>query len=430
MFVEPLAVPSGARVLDVLPRLALALDGGHPLAPYAVGSPPPTLPAHEDADLPDDLAVVVGTSGSTGAPKLAMLTAANLLASIEATATRIGGHGHWLVTLPGHHIAGLQVLLRSLVAGTSPTVMDLGHGFTPAGWAAAVDAMPATDDPTYASIVPTQLVRLLADTNATQRLARFTAVLVGGAATHPDLIARAVEQGVNAVTTYGMSETAGGCVYSGHALGGTIVSFEGVDVSGETAKASTFTSAQSSGRILLAGPTVAAGYLGDPTRTRTHFRLIATSAGGERSEKPAEVAISRGEGKTRPMFVTDDVGHLDDDGQLHVDGRIDDLVNTGGLKVAPRIVEEAVTRLDGIVEAVAVGVPDPEWGHVIGVAIVTDPSHAGRPRTVSDLRTELDGILDRHALPRALRMVPAIPSRGPGKPDRAAVSALFDAVGE
>ena len=385
MRIEPLAVPPGAAALDLLPRLALALEGAHPVAPYAVGSPPPDLPPHRDADLPGDLAVVVGTSGSTGTPKRAMLTAANLRCSIDATAARLGGHGQWLLTVPAHHIAGLQVLLRSVVAGTTPDVLDPSAGFTSRTWTAAVDAMASTDGPTVVSLVPTQLARLLADVDATKRLARFSAVLVGGAATHPDLLARAADAGVTAVTTYGMSETAGGCVYDGRPLDGTSVDLD------------------TDGRISLVGPTVAAGYLGDPARTREAFPHSRT-------------------------FRTDDAGHVDDDGRLHVDGRVDDLVNTGGLKVAPRLVEEAVARLDGIREAVAVGVPDPEWGEVLAVAVVTNPGSAAP--TVGGLREQLRGILADAALPRAVREVDAIPARGPGKPDRAAIRELFATVGE
>ena len=388
MRIEPLAVPAGAAVLAVLPRLARALEGGHPVAPYAAGSPPPnlspsvlgTLP-----DLPDDLAVVVGTSGSTGAAKRAMLTTTTLHASIEATAARLGGHGQWLLTVPGHHIAGLQVLLRSLVAGTTPHVLDPAAGFTPQAWSTAVDALPATDRPTYVSLVPTQLNRLLEDPDATERLARFAAVLVGGAATHPALLARAAGAGVAVVTTYGMSETAGGCVYSGRPLDGV-----GIHLDGDH-------------RIHLTGAVVAAGYLGDPALTAAAFPEPGT-------------------------FRTDDVGHVDGAGVLHVHGRIDDLVSTGGLKVAPRLVEEAVAALPGVREAVAVGVPHPEWGEVVAVVVVSDPGH-GAPG-VSGLRERLRGILPDHALPRAVREVDAIPSRGPGKPDRAAIRALFADVGE
>ncbi len=114
-----------------------------------------------------------------------------------------------------------------------------------------------------------------------------------------------------------------------------------------------------------------------------------------------------------------------------MDGRIDDLVNTGGLKVSPRLVEEAVARLDGVAEAVAVGIPDPEWGEAIAVAVTRDANcPPGHPTTVSGLREQLRGILPDHALPRAVREVPTIPVRGPGKPDRAAIRALFETMGE
>ncbi|HQV92384.1 MAG TPA: AMP-binding protein, partial [Phycicoccus sp.] len=112
MQIEPLAIPIGAKALSVLPRLAEALRGVAPIAPYAVGSPPPSLPPF--AELPEDLAVVVGTSGSTGTPKLAMLTTSVLAASIGATHRHLGGPGQWLLAMPAHHIAGLQVLLRGL----------------------------------------------------------------------------------------------------------------------------------------------------------------------------------------------------------------------------------------------------------------------------------------------------------------------------
>lgn len=389
MRIEPLAVPSGADVLTVLPRLARALEGGSPVAPYAAGSPPPDLAPHDPAGLsdklPDDLAVVVGTSGSTGAPKRAMLTAANLRGSIDATASRLAGHGQWLLTVPGHHVAGLQVLLRSLVAGTTPHVMDPGEGFTPSGWSAAVDAMPATDRPTYVSLVPTQLNRLLTDADATERLARFTAVLVGGAATHPDLLARAADSGVDAVTTYGMSETAGGCVYSGRPLDGV-----GVHLDDDR-------------RIHLTGTVVAAGYLGARDLSAAAFPEPGT-------------------------FRTDDVGRVDEHGRLHVLGRVDDLITTGGLKVAPRAVEEAVASLTGIREAVVVGLPDPEWGESIAVLVVCDPTQPSFD--VTRLRERLRGILPDHALPRAVREVAAMPTRGPGKPDRAAIRALLGDVGE
>ena len=388
MDLEPLAVPLGAGVLAVLPRLRTALTGGRPVAPHPVGTRPAVLPAHDPADLPDDLAVVVGTSGSTGTPKLAMLGARALRASAAATHERLGGPGQWLLTVPAGHVAGVQVLVRSLEAGTEPVATDLAVGFTAPAFAAATARLrPGRRH--YTSVVPTQLVRLLADPVGTEALRRFDAVLVGGAATPRSLRLRAEEAGVPVVTTYGMSETSGGCVYDGRPLTGARVRV-GDD-----------------GRVELGGTTLAHGYLGRPDLTREAF---AVDADGTR------------------WFRTDDAGRLDDDGRLHVEGRLDDVVTTGGLKVAPRLVEEAVLEhLPGVVEAVVVGTPDPEWGEAVSLLVVL-ASGASEP-TAAEVRDRLRGHLADHALPRRVVAAPAVPQRGPGKPDRAAVARLFDVRG-
>lgn len=387
---QPLEVPSGTAATQVLPALRAALDGGPAVMPYAAGAPAPTA-TDAGGPLPDGLALVVGTSGSTGSPKLAMLTRDALLASATATHERLGGPGQWLLPVPAHHIAGIQVLVRSIVAGTRPVVADLAAGFTPAAFAEAAAGLDAGLDTgldsgrRYTSVVPTQLVRLLADKGGTEALRRFDAVLVGGAATAPALLARAREAGVRVTTTYGMSETAGGCVYDGLPLGCS------------RARAGT------DGRIQLGGDTVAAGYLGRPDLTREAF---TTDPDGTR------------------WFTTDDVGHLDAQGRWHVDGRIDDLVTTGGLKVAPRLVEEAIgSRLPGVAECAVVGVADPEWGEVVAAALVlADGSPAPG---LADVRDALRDTLPGHALPRRVAVVDTLPLRGPGKPDRAALRALL-----
>ena len=334
--------------------------------------------------LPHDLALTIATSGSSGRPKLAMLTRAALRASAEATHARLGGQGQWLLAIPAHHIAGIQVLVRSLVAGTTPVPMDLEGGFTAAAFARATDEI-ASGAMAYTALVPTQLIRLLSSFDGRQALTRYAAVLVGGAAAPSSLLAEARDAGVRLVTTYGMSETAGGCVYDGQAL----------DVS--------FVQLEEDGRIRLGGATLAQGYLGEPALTAAAF-----------SEDMSGTA----------WFRTDDVGHLDDRGELVVDGRIDDLINTGGLKVAPRLVEEALARLDAIAEAVVVGSSDPEWGQVVSAAIVV--TQGSPPPTLEDVRARLRGILPDHALPRRLATLPELPQRGPGKHDRAAVRRLFD----
>lgn len=375
------AVPPGEAALDLLGPLREALDGGTPLLPYVKGTPPP--PASDPA--PAGAAVVVGTSGSTGIPKLAVLTAFALLSSARATHAALGGPGQWLLSLPAHHIAGLQVLVRSLAAGTQPVAVDRSAGFTPAAFAAAAARLEVGRR--YAALVPTQLRRLLPDPAATAALARLDAVLVGGAPVPPALLRQAVAAGVSAVTTYGMTETAGGCVYAGRPLACTRVRVA------------------DDGRLHLAGDTLALGYLGRRELTATAF--------------PSDDTGTR-------WFRTDDAGHQDERGCWHVDGRVDDLVVTGGLKVAPRLVEEAIIEhLAGVAEVVVVGTPDPEWGQAVSAALRLDPGGGAGPPTVADLRSRLRGILPDHALPRRLVVVPVLPKRGPGKPDRAAVAALF-----
>jgi O-succinylbenzoic acid--CoA ligase len=233
--------------------------------------------------------------------------------------------------------------------------------------------------------VPTQLGRLLDDEAGTAALRGLDAVLVGGAGSPPRLLERAAAAGVAVVTTYGMSETAGGCVYSGVPLRGTLVR-RGDD-----------------GRLHLGGPTLASGYLGRPDLTAAAF---GTDADGTR------------------WFATDDTGHVDGDGRWHVDGRLDDLVNTGGLKVAPRLVEEALLEhLPSVAECAVVAVPDPEWGEVVAAALVlTDGATAP---TLEEVRAALRGPLPAHALPRRVAVLAALPLRGPGKPDRPALRAIL-----
>ena len=380
---QPLPVPAGPDVLSILPRLLAALDGiGPALAPHAVDSPCPPLPDHPGG-MPPTLALVVGTSGSTGEPKRALLTASALRASAEATHERLGGPGRWLLAMPAHHIAGLQVLVRSLLAGTEPVVLDLSDGFRVPAFVAATGQL-GHHDRNYTALVPTQLRRLLAEPTGVSALQRYDGVLVGGAPAPTNLLDRARAAGAHLITTYGMSETAGGCVYDDTPLRATTVQLD------------------SGGRISLGGPTLAEGYLGEPERTARAFH---TDADGTR------------------WFRTDDIGRIDESG-LHVLGRIDDVINTGALKVSPRQVEEALTtHVAGIVEAVVVGIDDPDWGQVVSaVAVMTQ---GFPPPTVSAVRAQLRGILPDHALPQRFLTIDDIPLRGPGKPDRVAVRGLF-----
>lgn len=357
--------PAAAGALSDALLGAVAGEGPALLA-TGPDDPPPAATLTGPVD--DAVALVVTTTGSTGAPKGVLLPGTALRASAEATHAHLGGPGRWLLALPAHHIAGTQVLLRSALAGAPAAVMDLRGGFRPDGFVRASAEAGAA----YTSLVPTQLGRLLDDESGVAALQRFTAVLLGGAAAHPRLLARARAAGVPVVTTYGMSETCGGCVYDGRPLPGVEVVLS------------------DDGRIVLGGAVVAAGYRGvdDPAAFTPDGR-----------------------------FRTSDLGRWADDGRLEVLGRADDMIVSGGENVAPAQVERALLAVDGVREACVVGVPDPEWGARVVAVVVGD----AEPDTV---RRGVATTLGR-AAPREVRVVAALPLKGIGKPDRAAVRELF-----
>jgi O-succinylbenzoic acid--CoA ligase len=368
------APASPADVLDTVePALRAALAGERPLAVLPAGPPAlveaaravlrPEEPLEPGADL------VVVTSGSTGRGRGVLLSAAALRASATATLDRLGGPGHWVLALPVSAIAGLQVLCRSVLGGDRPTVLGPGE---PLG--AALARTPAGAR-LYTALVPTQLRRHLDAEPAVLR--RFAAVLVGGAATDAALLARARAEGVTVVTTYGMTETAGGCVYDGRPLDGVLVR---VGPSG----------------IELAGPTLALGYRLDPDGTAAAF------AGG--------------------WFRTRDAGTLAD-GVLQVHGRIDDVVISGGVNVAPAAVEAVLREHPDVADAVVCGRPDPEWGQRVVAVVVPAP---GALPALAALRPWVAERLGPAAAPRELHTVQAVPVLHTGKPDRRRlIAALF-----
>jgi O-succinylbenzoic acid--CoA ligase len=366
--------------------LRAALNGSGPALAPAGPEQPPLRPGEDDPD--DPTALVLATSGSSGPAKQVLLPSSALLASASATHDRLGGPGRWLLALPARHVAGLQVLVRSLVTGAPPTVLDLDGGFDPAAFAAAAAATgrPGRAQRRYTSLVPTQLVRLLDAGGAPlSALAGFDAVLVGGAATPAPLRERARAAGVRLVTTYGMSETAGGCVYDGLPLDGVRAAVE------------------PGGRVLLAGPVLARGHRGPGGPDTAAFTV---------------------DGEGRRWLRTDDEGRLDGD-LLAVTGRLDDVIVTGGMKVAPGAVQAALLDLPGVAEAVVVGVEDPQWGSRVVAAVVPHAGTApdGVP-TLDDVRRAVGARLGAHAAPRQLLVLGELPLRGPGKPDLAAVRAI------
>jgi O-succinylbenzoic acid--CoA ligase len=298
------------------------------------------------ADDPEPL--VIATSGSTGQPKRVVLSRDAMRASALATQERLGGPGQWVLNLPPAYVAGVQVLYRSVVAGTEPVheIEEL--------WG----------DRTYISLVPTQLYRALEDGFDTQALTRFDAVLVGGGPLAPDVRAEAERAGIRIVQTYGMSETSGGCVYDGRPLSGVRILID------------------DGGQVLLRGPMLFDGYEGEPGRTASVMQ--------------------------DGWFQTNDLGRLEG-GLLWVDGRVDDVIISGGVKVPARSVADAITAHLGA-EAVVVGVPDDEWGERVVAVVATDD-----PISLDAVR---DVIEPRSWAPRQLVVVDEIPTLPNGKPDR------------
>ena len=263
------------------------------------------LRAWLDADDPQRL--LIETSGSTGEPKRVVLTRDAVIASARAAQRRLGEPGRWALTLPPSYVAGVQVVVRSLLGGHEPVL---------GGWG----------DAAYTSLVPTQLHRLLDQPDDVAALRAMTAVLLGGGAIDPALRRRAEVAGISVVATYGSSETAGGCVYDGVALDGVAVAL------GEH------------GRIRIAGPVLFERYDGDPALT-------------------AETLVDG-------WFLTADAGRLDADGRLRVLGRLDDVVISGGVNVPLPAVAARLREHPHVTAVEVLGFADEEWGQRVVAFVV------------------------------------------------------------
>lgn len=364
------AAHAGAQA--VFEALRTALTGG-PALFVASGEP-----GADAAPLPSTVAqpigLVVETSGTTGRPKRVALPADAVLASAAASESALGGPAQWVLALPVHYIAGLNVLARSLSAETTPVAVA-GGPFTAAGFLAAARGL-AAETAHATALVPAQLATLLDDAAARELLRGFQAVLVGGQATPAPLLDRAREAGIRVVRSYGSTETSGGCVYDGRPIGGARVRI--VD-----------------GEVQLGGATIADGYLGDPALTAERF----ASEGGIR------------------WFRTADAGEFDGE-TLRVLGRRDDVIVSGGVKVALGRIEEALRAQPGCADAVVVAVADTRWGErpvavAAGAAVDDDAALAA-----------VGALLGPAARPDRLVRVAALPLLPSGKPDRRVLAAL------
>lgn len=373
MFIEPLLKALSEALAGVGPAVQIAPDGSFTLIPQS------ELGLAEGSET--EIAAVVLTSGSTGTPKRTMLSVEALAASSVGTALTLQGEGQWLLTLPMNYVAGLQVLVRSLFAGTRPWAMDLSGGFTPEAFTEA--ALELTDKMRFTSLVPTQLSRLLRNPSAETLtvLRRFNAILLGGGPINPVLLEAARGAGLNVVTTYGMSETCGGCVYDG-------VPLEGVRV------------AIREGRVWLGGEVVAAGYLGNAALTEASF-----------SEEEDDGEMVR-------WYKSGDLGELDGEGRLRVLGRVDDVIITGGLKVSAGAVTDGLHRVQGVREAFVLPVPSAEWGQQVAAMVVGSCTEA-------ELLAAAGTLMEPHLLPKTVVFVSELPLLPNGKPDRTAILAAL-----
>jgi O-succinylbenzoic acid--CoA ligase len=381
--------PALARILTLFAPAALHTMTGTRSLHLPADRPVAAAGASHDGLHPDgvrpDTAVVITTSGSTGEPKAVELSAAALTASAAASLRRIGAGpgGRWLCCLPTFHIAGLGVLVRSLIAGLEPVIVP----------AASPEAVAASGC-AHVSLVPTQLRRLL-DAGASPGPVKT--VLLGGAASGDALLADARKAGWRVVTTYGMSETCGGCVYDGVPLDDVLVRLraEAVQPREDAVQlgADPERRRADAGQIQLSGPVLFSGYLREPDLTAAALR--------------------------DGWFGTADLGWWRADGTLGIRGRADDVINTGGEKVVPGEVEAVLGTCEGVADVVVIGIPDAEWGEAVTAFVVAaDPAD---PPDVADLQTQVRQAVSVYAAPKRVVLVPEFPLLPSGKPDRMAL---------
>jgi len=390
---------------------------------------------------PESIALVVGTSGSTGAPKQTALSVRALRASARATERFFADYpsagsakpqratsevpAQWLLALPAHYVAGAQVLARSVLAGTTPVVaasITDGVSFTPEVFLNAAERLSCARR--FVSLVPTQVHKLLEAAEASpalgseiyDALGQFTGILLGGAPASASLLAAARELGLNVVTTYGSAETAGGCVYSGVALPG--VRLRVVPEDAGLADSPVVAGAEAAGRIWLGGEHLASGYLGDSARTASHFFVDAHGC---------------------RWYRTDDYGSLvppapntpEDGGApaLSVLGRSDDVIITGGVKVSSHAVAAVLESHPAVREAAVAGVPDARWGAAVIAAVTLRnlPGHYGADaaETARQLQQLCGARLGAAGVPKVVRIVPDFPATSTGKPDRLAIYSML-----
>ena len=397
---------------------------------------------------PESIALVVGTSGSTGAPKQTALSVRALRASARATERFFADYpsagsakpqratseapAQWLLALPAHYVAGAQVLARSVLAGTTPVVaasVTDGVSFTPEVFLNAAERLSCARR--FISLVPTQVHKLLEAAEASpalgseiyDALGQFTGILLGGAPASASLLAAARELGLNVVTTYGSAETAGGCVYSGVALPGVRLrvipedaGFLDSSVAGDASAGGT----PNIGRVWLGGEHLASGYLGDNARTASHFFVDAHGCRWYRTDDYGSLTSSAPnapENEGAPM--------------LNIVGRSDDVIITGGVKVSARAVAAVLESHPAVREAAVMGIPDARWGSAVAAAITLRGASGAQSApdtsgvTCDILREFCTDKLGAAGAPKFLRILADFPTASTGKPDLRAIYSML-----
>lgn len=446
--------PLPAPRQDALHPHAVTLSANEPADPQAIlrafersltGELPNSARDGQDprgqTESPESIALVVGTSGSTGAPKQTALSVRAMRASARATERFFADYpssgsakqrrvvsedpAQWLLALPAHYVAGAQVLARSVLAGTTPVVaasVTDGGSFTPEVFLNAAERLSCARR--FVSLVPTQVHKLLEaaeDSPALgseiyDALGQFTGILLGGAPASASLLAAARELGLNMVTTYGSAETAGGCVYSGVALPG--VRLRVVPEDAGLADSPVVAGAEAAGRIWLGGEHIASGYLGDSARTASHFFVDAHGCRWYRTDDYGSFV------PPAPNTPEDD-----DAPALSVLGRSDDVIITGGVKVSSHAVAAVLESHPAVREAAVAGVPDARWGAAVIAAVTLRnlPEHYGADaaETAGQLQQLCGAQLGAAGVPKVVRIVPDFPAASTGKPDRLAIYSML-----
>jgi o-succinylbenzoate---CoA ligase len=339
---------AGSPAMPVDPRLAERERAATIASAATVVDGP--LPAGDDAQgfVPgaDDAALVVHTSGTTGAPRPVELSYGNVQANAFGSAAVLGldPDERWLCPLPLAHVGGLMVLLRSAVYGTT----------------AVLGGLDRLGDVTLASLVPTQLARVLAA--GAEPGPRLRAILLGGAGADRALLARAREAGWPVAPTYGLTQACSQV---------TVAQPGDLDTAGRPLPGVHVTLAPD-GEILVEGPTVAGG------------------------------------GTLR----TGDLGRIDEHGRLAVIGRKADTIVTGGENVAPAEVEAVLREHPAVADAGVFARPHPEWGEAVTARVVL---HSGRGAAPDELRAFAAERLARFKVPKTVELADALPRTASGK---------------